>query len=138
MISNFNGAKKKTSVVHSVPIDEKGTIDYAQAARDVIETMKRWFAEEYPEERAEIFILDNGPTSEFQLPIETFRFPAICQIADNLARENADNLNVKNLGRFEIVENSAILSNLFEIVSNLNCWQFGKLLKIYAFVRSNC
>ena len=62
--------------------------------------------------------------------IETFRFPAICQIADNLARENADNLNVKNLGRFEIVENSAILSNLFEIVSNLNCWQFGKLLKI--------
>ena len=52
-----------------------------------------------------------------------FRFSAICQIADNLARENADNLNVKNLGRFEIVENSAILSNLFEIVSNLNCWQ---------------
>ena len=31
--------------------------------------MKRWFAEEYPEERAEIFILDNGPTSEFQLPM---------------------------------------------------------------------
>ena len=33
--------------------------------------MKHWFAEEYPEERAEIFILDNGPTSEFQLPMST-------------------------------------------------------------------
>ena len=79
------GRRKKTSVVRSVPIDENGAVDYAQAARDVIdnrivddtkygygkkvETMKRWFAEEYPEERAEIFILDNGPTSEFQLPM---------------------------------------------------------------------
>ena len=59
---------KKTSVVRSVPIDENGAVDYAQAAKNVIdnrivddtkygygrkvETMKRWFAEEYPEERA--------------------------------------------------------------------------------------
>ena len=79
------GRRKKTPVVQSVPIDENGAFDYAQAARDVIdnrivddtkygygrkiETMKRWFAEEYPEERAEIFVLDNGPTSEFHLPM---------------------------------------------------------------------
>ena len=81
------GRRKKTSVVRSVPIDENGAVDYAQVAKHVIdnrivddtnygygkkvETMKlqRWFAEEYPEERAEIFILDNGPTSEFQLPM---------------------------------------------------------------------
>ena len=75
------GRRKKTSVVRSVPIDENGAVDYVKKIDNRIvddtkygygkkvETMKRWFAEEYPEERAEIFILDNGPTSEFQLPM---------------------------------------------------------------------
>ena len=31
------GRRKKTSVVRSVPIDENGAVDYAQAARDVID-----------------------------------------------------------------------------------------------------